>query len=194
MSFEVLPQVARALDLAVIERLPNAGYFMVAPAPAWLEGALEEQATLARAFPFLRHFLETAGATWNEGGAARAHSGPFEADVNGEALLLRATAMTIDSHRILVIERMTGEADLRPMLQRAREHMLAHEQLERHATAVHEPAAEIARDVAALSALNLPADALALVQSIARSSTALQSAIASLPAPPPRAKRKTTRH
>ena len=67
MSFEVLPQVARALDLAVIERLPNAGYFMVAPPPPWLEGALEENATLARAFPFLRHFLETAGAAWHDG-------------------------------------------------------------------------------------------------------------------------------
>ena len=193
MSFEVLPQVARALDLAVIERLPNAGYFMVAPAPPWLEGALEEQATLARAFPFLRHFLETASSAWQEGGAARAHSGPFEADVNGEALLLRATAMTIEGHRILVIERMTGEADLRPVLQRAREHMLEHEQLERHAAAVHDPAAAIARDLAALATLNLPPDAQALVTSIAQSSTKLQAAIATLPAPTPRGKRKTSR-
>ena len=193
MSYEVLPLVARALDLAIIERLPNAGYFMVAPAPAWLEGALEEKATLARAFPFLRHFLETASATWEQGGAARANSGPFEAEISGDALLLRATAMTIDTHRILVIERMTGEADLRPLLQRAREHMLEHEQLERRASAVHAPASAIARDIATLAALPLPADAAALVKSITQSSAALHSAIAALPAPPSRGKRKLTK-
>ena len=78
MTPEVLPELARLLELAVIERLPNAGYIMVTPPPGWLAGALDTSATLKGAFPFLGHFLPIAGEAWHAGGSERRDSGPFE--------------------------------------------------------------------------------------------------------------------
>ena len=186
MSDHILPELTRKLGLAVIERLPNAGYIMLAPAPDWLAGALGSSNTLSGAFPFLRHFLQMAGTAWHDGPAARVDSGPFEATINDEAMLLRATALTIGSHRVLVVERLTGEADPRPVLQRAREQLLEREQLERHARDVHAPAATVAREVAALAALDLPDAARPIIANLKRWTAALEAAVAELPAPLPR--------
>lgn len=184
MNDSVLPELARALGIAVIERLPNAGYIMAAPAPDWLAGALGPSNTLPSAFPFLRHFLKLASAAWHDG--SRIDSGPFEATIDGEHLLLRAAALTVDTHKLLIVERLTGDADMRPILQRAREHLLEREQLELHATRVHAPAAAIARDLAALAALPLSPEARRLVETLTKSSAALEAAVAPLPQPPAR--------
>ena len=184
MTPEVLPELARVLDMAVIERLPNSGYILVTPPPGWLAGAMDTSATLKGAFPFLGHFLPIAGEAWHAGGAERRDSGPFEATVNGESLLLRATALTVNTHRILVIEKLSGEADPRPILQRAREQMLSREELERHVHAVHGPAATISREVAALRALSLTPEAQQLVENLSHATNALRDALAPLPAPP----------
>jgi hypothetical protein len=188
MTPDVLPELARILELAVIERLPNSGYIMVTPPPAWLAGAMDTSVTLKGAFPFLGHFLPIAGEAWHAGGSERRDSGPFEATINGENLLLRATALTVNTHRILVIEKLSGDADPRPILQRAREQMLSREQLERHVAALHAPAATISRDVAALRALSLSPDAQQLVENLSHATTALRDALAPLPAPPARHK------
>ena len=189
MTPEVLPGVTRALGLAVIERLPNMGYILVAPAPDWLAGALGMNNTLPSAFPFLGHFLSIAGAAWHDGPHARADSGPFEATINDEAMLLRATALTVDSHKLLIVERLTGDADPRPVLQRAREQLLERETLERHAAQVHAPAAAITREVDALAALDLPADAQQIVARLRTAAATLSGAVAALPAPPPKGRR-----
>jgi len=181
---ELLGELARAIDLAVVERLPNAGYIMVTPPPDWLQAALEPAPTLAGAFPFLGHFLQIAGDTWRSGTPGRTESGPFEATVRGESLLLRATALNVHQHHLLVIERLTGTADPREMLQRAREQMLAHEALERQASAVHGPAATVARVVAALVRLPLAPDAKPLVDELTTASAALDGAVRPLPRPP----------
>jgi hypothetical protein len=186
----VLPALARALGLAVIERLPNTGYILAAPAPDWLAGALGTSHTLPSAFPFLGHFLQIAGAAWHDGPGARADSGPFEATINGEPMLLRATALPVESHKLLVVERLTGEADPRPMLQRAREQMLEREALERRARQVHAPAAAIAREVAALAALECGPEARPIVDRLQQAAAALQTAAAALPAPPPARRRR----
>jgi hypothetical protein len=189
MSADLLSKLTRALDIAVIERMASSGFALVAPAPAWLAGALGAEHTLFSAFPFLRHFLDQAEATWQADPRARADSGPFEATINAEAMLLRATALSVDTHKLLVVERLTGDADLRPLLQRAREQLLEHEGLTRRAADVHAPASAIARDVAALGAIDLPPAARALVESLAQSSAALQAAVAPLPVPPPGVRR-----
>ena len=70
---------------------------------------------------------------------------PVHRAVGGEDALLRATAITLEHRSLLIIERLTGDADTRPILQKAREQMLATEQLTRQAAAVHAPAAAIGR-------------------------------------------------
>ena len=54
--------------------------------------------------------------------ATTLESGPFVATVGGEDILLRASAITLAGRMLLVIEKLTGDADTRPMLQKAREH------------------------------------------------------------------------
>jgi hypothetical protein len=186
VSADLLPRLTRALGLAVIERISNIGYILAAPAPDWLAGALGTRNTLPSAFPFLGHFLQIAGAAWQEGAQGRAESGPFEATIEGEPMLLRATALTVDGRKLLVVERLTGDADPRPMLQRAREQMLDRERLERQATAVHAPAASIAREIATLASLDLSPEARAVVDRLQQAATTLASAVAALPAPPPK--------
>jgi hypothetical protein len=184
MTPNVLPAVTRALGLAVIERLPNMGYILAAPAPDWLAGALGMNNTLPSAFPFLGHFLQIAGSAWHEGPDARADSGPFEATINGEPMLLRATALTVETHKLLIIERLTGDADPRPILQKAREQLLEREALARQATQVHAPAAALARELAALDSLDLPADVRTHVDRLKTAAADLQQIAGTLPAPP----------
>jgi hypothetical protein len=193
MSPELLPSITRALGIAVIERLPNMGYVLLAPAPAWLAGALGLSNTLPSAFPFLAHFLKIAGDAWHQGGDARADSGPFEAVINDEPVLLRASAFTIETRKLLVVEHLTGDADPRPVLQRAREQLLEREVLEKRAEGVHAPAAAVARDVAVLARLNLDAAARPVVERLQASAAALAAAVAPLPVPPPGARRASTK-
>jgi hypothetical protein len=194
VSDTVLSDVIQALGLAVIERLPNSTYHLLTASPHWLTGAFEAapagaQGTLAGALPFLDHFLNQAETAWYEGPPATAESGPFAARVSGEDLLLRATAFTIGRRRLLVLERLTGEADTRPILQRAREHLLEAERLTRQIGTVHAPAAAIERELSALSATSLSADQQRIVDALRQASAKVQAAMATLPAPPPKSRR-----
>ena len=116
-------------------------------------------------------------------------SGPFAATVGDEELLLRATALIVDGRTLLVLERLTGDADTRPMLQKAREHMLEGEQLVRQVHAVFPPAREIDKTIASLRAAALSSDQQALVQTLYEANERLRDALAKLPAPPVRQRR-----
>ena len=194
MSDTLLEHVLRALDVAVVERLPDSRFQMVGSWPEWLEAAFDSapagaRHTLAGALPFLEHFLQQADAAWHDRGAARADSGLFTAKVGREEALLRATALTLEHRSLLVIERLTGDADTRPILQKAREQMLATEQLTRQAAAVHVPAAAIGRAADQLAAAELTPDHRALVDTLRTASTQLLAAVESLPKPPSKGRR-----
>jgi len=188
---DLLSSLTRALDLAVIERMPHEGLALAAPAPAWLATVVGHGKTLFGALPFLAHVVEEAEPAWSSGPDGRMDSGPFEATVAGQELLLRATALTVDERHLLVIERLTGSADPRSMLQTAREQALAHEALARQAAAVHAPAADVARAVAAVGALDLTSDVRRAFERLEQSAQALQAAVSALPEPRPR-KRRTS--
>lgn len=188
MNDPVLANTLRALDIAVVERLADWRFQMVGESPAWLEAALDtapagSRHTLAGALPFLDHFLPQADAAWHDLGDAHAESGPFVATIGGEDALLRATALTLDRRSLLVIERLTGDADTRPILQKAREQALATEQLTRLAAGVRAPAAAIARVAAELAAAELPPAERALVDALAAASAQLQAVAETLPKP-----------
>jgi hypothetical protein len=189
MSDPLLSSLLRALGLVVIERLPNSTYHLLTPAPDWLSTAFDEtpsgaQGTLGGTFPFLDHFLQQADAAWHDGPSASAESGPFSASVGGEDLLLRATAMTVEQRKLLVVERLTGDADSRPILQKAREHLLEREQLVRQIVRIHAPAAAIHDGLQRLQDLSLTTEQRAIVERVLQASRDVQSAMASLPAAP----------
>jgi hypothetical protein len=189
MSDGLLGDLLRVLDLVVIEHLPNQMYTMLTPAPDWLTGTLEaapagSRATLGGAMPFLDDFLPQAEAIWHEHSATPVMSTPFAATVDGEEYLLRATVLTLDGRALLILERLTGEADTRPMLQKARDHQLEREQLDRKVSTVHAPAQAIEQQIAQLLATPLTPDQQQLAESIRDAAAQLQATMADLPAPP----------
>jgi len=194
MTDTLLSELLRAMDVAVIERLPDSRYDMVSPSPGWLEAAFDAapagaRHTLEGALPFLEQFLAQADAAWHDRGTARADSGPFVTVVNGQEALLRATALTIDSRALLVLERLTGDADTRPILQKAREQMLAAERLAHDAAGVQAPAAAIGKALADLAAADLPASTHDIVQKLRAAATQLGAVADRLPKPPAKSRR-----
>ena len=170
MNEELLRDLLHALDLAVVERLPKGGYFLHGWMPDWLAGAFDAapdaQGTLGGALPFLDHFLPQAQNAWYTGPEARADSGPFAAEVGGEDLLLRASAITLGTRTMLVLERLT-----------------------RQIAAVHEPTATVHRLIGDLAQTSLSPDQRGIVERLAEASGKVQAAMAPLPAPPPSRRR-----
>lgn len=194
MADGVLPHLLRALDVVVIERQPNHTFYPVTPAPTWFARAFGEapvgaQHTLAGAFPFLDDFVQQALGAWTAGPHASIVSGPFAVDVSGEELLLRATALTVDGRTLLVLERLTGAADARPVLQRARERMLESETLTRRVETLHAPASLIGRTVGELAATALSAEQTRMVDDLRAASARLDDALAGMTPPAPRTRR-----
>jgi hypothetical protein len=183
----------RALDLAIIERVSDGLFRMLTPAPAWLDRAFDAAPAGARdsidgAFPFLEDVVHQARGAWSADDTPQVY-GPFAASVGDQELLLRATALNVDGRTLLVIERLQGVADARPMLQKARERMLEGEQLVRQVHALYPPAREIDKSIASLRGAALPADQQALVQALYEANERLRDALAQLPAPPVRQRR-----
>ncbi|HKW01739.1 MAG TPA: hypothetical protein VJN96_18060 [Vicinamibacterales bacterium] len=190
MTDTLFAHLFRALDLAIVERLSDGLFQMLTPAPAWLESAFEAAPAGARgsidgAFPFLEDVVHQARAAWRQDETPQVY-GPFAAPVGDQELLLRATALNLDGRTLLVIERLQGVADARPMLQKARERMLEGEQLVRQVHALHPPAREIDKTIASLRGAALPADQQTLVQALYEANERLRDALAKLPAPPVR--------
>ena len=134
MRDPILSDTFHALDLFVAQRLPNSSFVAMTPPPRWLTRFLSSAAdgapvTIVQAFPFLAGFLSEAEAFWRDGTARATTTGPFAVDDPDGELLLRAWALNVGVNTLLVLARLKGEADARPMLQKARDNALAHERL-----------------------------------------------------------------
>jgi hypothetical protein len=133
MTDVLLSELAPALDLYVIERRSDSSFVAVTSPPAWLTPALGAGAdtpfALAQTFPFLEGFLREAETFWRAGTERRLTSDVFTAGDGSEELLLRASALNVSGRCVIVLERLHGAADARPVLQTAREQALAHERL-----------------------------------------------------------------
>lgn len=189
----MLDEVLFSLEVAVIERLPDERFEIRGKSPAWLEAAFDAapagaRHTLGGALPFLDDFLRQADVAWHNRGAARATSGPFAIDVGQNSWLLRATAMTVANRSIMVLERLTGDADTRPILQKAREQMLATESLTRQASGVHARVAAVMKAASELGKTELAPAHRALVDKLIAATTDMQTFAETLPKPPARRK------
>lgn len=190
-----LAEVMRLLDMCVVESPPRSDQplRLLTPAPDWLAmllGSFHAAEIPRNAMPFVDHFMAQAEEAWHEGPHASRVSEPFVVPGRDDDVLLRVSAVMADRRRLLVLERLSGKADLRPILQQAREQKLDHEKLARSAAAVHAPAQAIAGVVKALSDIALPPALLAAVSQLSRASADLQTVAASLPAPPSRQRGK----
>ena len=161
MSADLLSEVFHTLDLFVVERMPDSSFIAVTRHPGWLVPILATAGniptTLAQTFPFLDSFLRDAEAFWHSGTDRRVTSGAFVVDGRSGELLIRASALNLGGRCVLVLERLRGEADSRPLLQKARETTLQQEQLSQQIGTLQNSMATIARLAAELLDTDLTA-------------------------------------
>jgi hypothetical protein len=85
----------------------------------------------------------------------------------------------------VILERLTGESDARPILQMARENVLEYQRLVREARAVHAPAAAMSDELGRLQATVVAPEQQRLVDALKDANRRLMSAIDRLPKPLP---------
>ena len=125
--------------------------------------------------------------------AATLDSGPFIATVGGADLMVHARALTLSGRMLLIIERMTGSADTRQILQKAREQALDREQLGRLLDTIHAPVAAIDKGLTELAASELTPAQRQLTTRIADEHARLKAVTASRPEPVSRSRRSAAR-
>lgn len=184
MNDALLAEVLRKLGLAVLERQPHGVFTMLTVPPTWLRHAFQDapaapSPTLSGALPFLDYFLPDAQRVWDAGGHAMAETGLFTANVDGEDILLQARALTVAGRQIAILERLTGDADVRPSLQTARENLLEHERLVRRMATARAAAEATADQVLKLEGTDLSADQRRLVDALAKAAGRLRESLGS---------------
>lgn len=131
-SYEPLfNDILSSLDIAVFERENQGEFRLRGRPPDWLGLCFgSEDGTvldLSRCSPFLHEYIAGAPQAWNDKPGLMEKSGPWiESDRQGGTLTLEATALSIGSRKLLLIERLGADFEqMRTIVQRAREKMLA---------------------------------------------------------------------
>lgn len=182
MRDPILTDAFHALDLFVAERLPNSSFVALTPPPRWLTRFLASAAedapiTIVQAFPFLGGFLSEAEGFWRDGVQRSMTSGPFAVDDPDGELLLRAWALNVGVSTLLVLSRLQGEADTRPVLQKARDNALVHERLLQQIDASDTSLRDLSRLAGELLATDLTAAQRAVADRISAAARRAQDAL-----------------
>ena len=183
MDDAIFTELMAALDLVVIERLPN-GYLTVhGRVPAWFDSVVpgvtrSGPVPFEQAGPFLHNFLEEAGRFWWDNTAGRLKSGPCAAtDRLGQEFHFEATALTMGQRRLLLVERLADFADTQHVLQIARERALADEKAAVRQQSLGKHAEKLLSLVQSLDASGLSAQQADLLQRIKREGEGLQKVL-----------------
>jgi len=125
-------RVLSILDIAVFERAEEASEFRLRGLPPkwWIQCMGPSDCTaldLNHCSPFLQDYLTRCHPAWEGELGSIEKSGPWtESDRQGGTMTLEATALSIGSRRLLLIERLgAGFEQMQAIVQRAREKMLA---------------------------------------------------------------------
>lgn len=127
----LLNDILSSLEIAVFERENQGKFRLRGRPPDWLGLCFgSEDGTvldLSRCSPFLHEYIVGAPQAWNDKPGLMEKSGPWiESDRQGGTLTLEATALSIGSRKLLLIERLGADFEqMRTIVQRAREKMLA---------------------------------------------------------------------
>ena len=186
MRDPILTDAFQALDLFVAERLPNSSFVALTPPPRWLTRFLESATegapiTIVQAFPFLKGFLADAEGFWRDGVNRAMTSGPFAVDDADGELLLRASALNVGVSTLLVLSRLHGDADTRPVLQKARDNALAHERVLRQVGASEASLREVSHLAGTLLSTDLTSAQRAVAEDIAAAARRAQEALSGEP-------------
>jgi hypothetical protein len=176
-----IAEVMQALDMAVVEWDLEDRYRPLSVTPRWFTGTVPWSS-----LPFLQHFVAEARRFLHDHLGGVLASDQFEVQRDGEELLLRARALKLNGRLLVVIERLDGASDIRPILREARQQALDHELLAERARAVHQPIEKLARavdDWQRGAGAGEPA-----VDAVVRAVAQLKQVAAALP--PPRARKR----
>lgn len=159
MSEDLLPDLFRALELFAIERRPDSSIVAITPPPPWLTPILDAADhapfRVRNSFPFLESFLRDAEAFWNDGAEGKLMSGVFTLVSGSDDLVLRASALNLGTRCVMVVEPLRGDADTRPLLQKARDNKLEYERLVRRIESAQSSLSTISRLATELRATEL---------------------------------------
>ncbi len=124
--------ILSSLNIVVFEREEDSGEFRLQGLPPdwwrlWVGPANGTMLDLSQCSPFLRDYLLGAHPIWGGQSGATEKSGPWtEPDRRGGTMTLEATALSIESKKLLLIERLGSDfEEMGVIVQRAREKMLA---------------------------------------------------------------------
>lgn len=174
--------VLRGLDLAVVEWDLDQSYRPLSSTPRWFTGSVPWSS-----LPFLQLFVDEARRFLHDHVGGIIASDQFTAQSNSEELLLRARALKAGGRLIIVIERLEGAADMRPVLRHARQQALEYEQLTERARAVHAPLDRAAQAIADLQQGTVLEAQRPAIDALSRALASLQEMATALP--PPRRRR-----
>lgn len=165
MSDSLLGQLFPKLGFIVMHRVESGDLALLTPAPRWFVDAArtaagDGPATLGGTFPFLDDVRAEADRFWGRDEEGVRLGEPFVVRGATEEYLVRPRIASLEGTKLLLLERLTGTADSRPVLQAAREARLEHERLMLGVGEVRAPIATIAELAERLLAADLPADAL----------------------------------
>jgi hypothetical protein len=138
------------LECIIMERSADGAWVPRTAAPEWFIDAArtsagEGPATLGGTLPFLDHLRTEADRFWWSGEDGVMNGEPFAVVGAATDYLVRARVLTLDQRKLLVLERLVGAADSRPVLQVARERQLEYERTRAQASEVRAPIDAIAR-------------------------------------------------
>jgi hypothetical protein len=145
MFEELLEDVLRALDVVVLEAKLDGSYTTMSPVPPWFRWVSQGDT-----FPFLGTFMPEAQEFWRKRERGHITSGLCAAvDGEGHEFHYEVWALTLRSGYYLVFERARGADELREMLQKAREEVLARAAAEKRVHALEQRIAALGHQVSA---------------------------------------------
>jgi hypothetical protein len=183
VSDPVFADLFGALDIVILERLPDGPLYLFGGAPSWFvqlygNAASSEPVGLAEAFPFLDGFLSDAARFWWKDSPGRLRSGPCAASgKSGQEYFFEVSAVSVDQRRFLLIERLTGFDETRKVLQVARENALTHERFVSATKALAKPMQAVIKAADALLTSDLTTAQRELVEKIQSTSASVVDAL-----------------
>jgi hypothetical protein len=182
MSEAFLERLFPKLGFIVMQCADSGDLVLLTSAPRWFVDAARTAAgggpaTLGGTFPFLDHVRAEADRFWESGEEGVMLGEPFAVPGAAEEYLVRPRLATVEGRRLLLLERLAGSADSRPVLQAARESRLEHERTMLRANDVRAPVETIARLAGQLLETDLPTHALDAVRDVLRAAGSAQDAL-----------------
>jgi hypothetical protein len=189
MSEAYLEGLFPKLGFIVMQRADSGELVLLTPAPGWFADAAKTAAaagpaTLGNTLPFLDHVRTEADRYWWSGQEGVQSGELFTVPGEADEHLVRPRFVTLAGRKLLLLERLTGAADSRPVLQAAREARLVYERAALAAKDARAAVDTIAQLASHLLEGELPPTARDTARGVARAASVATAALDQVVGPP----------